>query len=102
MAVALPVGCDMDQLRPGPRVQETAQEPLHELPAAIENPFEGDGTSDRPVVEKQGDRAARGQALRLRCRRVHSSAPPVLPAVVRRGPARLRPGGGGPAEGPGW
>src|SRR3989304_8959678 len=101
MAVALPVGGDVDQLRPGPRVQKTAQEPLHELLAAFENPFEGDGPGDRPVVEEEADPAPRGQPLRVGCGRVDVSAACVLPSVARDGYGRHWPGAAGALGGRG-
>src|SRR3989304_2746375 len=101
MAVALPVGGDVDQLRPGPRVQKTAQEPLHELLAAFENPFEGDGPGDRPVVEEEADPAPRGQPLRVGCGRGDASAACVLPSVARAGCGRPSPAAAGPAGAPG-
>src|SRR3989304_10331812 len=101
MAVPLSVGGDVDQWRPGPRVQETAQEPLHELLAAFENPFEGDGPGDRPVVEEEADPAPRGQPLRVGCGRVDASAACVLPSVARDRCGRHWPAAAGPAGAPG-
>src|SRR5262249_47498619 len=67
---------------------KTAPQSIDQDIPACQQPLEGDGPGDSPIVEEQGDRAARRQPLQVSPPRVDAPAGDILPAgksISRRG-----------------
>ena len=78
VAVGLPVGGDVHELRPVAVVAEASQKPRGEPLPGIQEVFEGDGARDRPVVEEEVDAPSGREVAEIGAGRVDVRLGPLI------------------------
>ena len=73
----------MHQLWPGMVVGKAGPQSIDQGLPACQQPLEGDGPGDLPVVEEQRDRTPGRQTLQVSPPRVDAPAGDILPSFVR-------------------
>jgi hypothetical protein len=84
VTVALSIGGDVNELRPVARTGERPGEAIGKALAVGEQSLEGHASRDRPIIEEDDDRAARGELHQVGHRRIDPGAAHVPPATADR------------------